>query len=125
MQKSRYNLIGSKCVTCNTVFFPSRILCPKCRRKGKLESFQFSGKGEIISYTIIKVPPEGFEKNIPYAIAVIKLEEGTNIAGHVVGDIENIEIGKKVRAVFRKIYEDGKDGLIHYGLKWELEEGNE
>ena len=32
--QQRYNLIGSKCTTCGKVFFPNRIICPDCRRKG-------------------------------------------------------------------------------------------
>ena len=44
--QQRYNLIGSKCTTCGDVFFPSRVICPNCRRKGNIEPFQFSGKGE-------------------------------------------------------------------------------
>ena len=31
--QQRYNLIGSKCNTCGELFFPSRVVCPNCRRK--------------------------------------------------------------------------------------------
>ena len=31
----RYRLLGSTCSHCNTKYFPKRIVCPKCRRKGK------------------------------------------------------------------------------------------
>ena len=120
LKKSRYGLVGTKCVSCNTVFFPSRYFCPDCRRKGKIEEFRFSGNGEIISKTVIRVPPEGFEKYSPYTVAIIRLEEGTNVTGQVVGDPESISVGDSVRAVFRKTHEDGKEGLIHYGLKWEV-----
>jgi uncharacterized OB-fold protein len=118
-QSARYNIIGTKCTNCKTVFFPPRVVCPKCRSKGKLEDFQFAGGGEILSYTVIRVPPEGFEKSAPYAVAIIRLDEGTNVAGQIVGDIEKIDIGKRVRPVFRKMVEDGEEGLIHYGIKWE------
>jgi hypothetical protein len=120
LQKSKYRLIGTKCITCNSVYYPPKNLCPECRRKGKIQDFQFAGTGKIISYTIIRVPPEGFEKNVPYAVAIIQLDEGTNISGQVVGNINNVKIGKKVKAVFRKMYEDGNAGIIHYGLKWEI-----
>lgn len=120
LKKSKYNLIGTKCNTCDKVFFPKRNLCPNCRRRGNLDDFQFSGKGKIVSFTVIRVPPEGFEKYAPYAVAIIELDEGARLSGQIVGDVSKVETDKPVRAVFRKMHEDGNDGLIHYGLKWEL-----
>lgn len=120
LRKSKYNLVGTKCITCGSVYFPPKNLCPKCRRKGKLEDFQFSGNGKIVSYTIIRTPPEGFEKYAPYAVAIIKLDEGATISGQIVGDIERVDFGKRVKPVFRRIYEDGSDGLIFYGVKFSL-----
>ncbi len=120
LQKSRYRLVGSRCKTCNKVYYPSRNLCPACRRRGNMEEFQFSGNGEIVSYTVIRIPPKGFERYSPYAVAIIRLEEGANISGQIVGDVNNVDTGKRVRPVFRKIYEDGDDGVIHYGIKFEI-----
>ena len=120
LRRHKYNLIGSKCHTCNSAFYPPRKLCSDCRRKGDIKEFKFSGKGEIVSYTIIHAAPEGFEKICPYGIAIVNLEEGTNISAPIVGDMNKLQIGKKVRPVFRKIYEDNSDGLIHYGLKFEV-----
>lgn len=120
LKKPKYNLIGTKCMKCNSVYFPPRNLCPKCRRSGKIREFQFSGKGKIISYTVIRTPPEGFEEYAPYTVAVIRLDEGANITAQIVGDAEKIKIGKRVHPVFRKMFEDGSNGLIHYGLKFEL-----
>ena len=120
LRRHKYNLIGSKCYTCSAVFYPPRKLCTECRRKGDLKEFKFSGKGEVLSYTVIHAAPEGFEKNSPYAVAIISLEEGTNISAPIVGDPTKIQVGKKVRPIFRKIYEDNADGLIHYGLKFEI-----
>lgn len=122
LKESKYKLIGTKCTTCNQNFFPKKSLCPECRRRGNLEDFQFAGKGKILSFTIIRTPPEGFEKFTPYAVAIIELEEGTRVSGQIVGDVEKVKTGQQVRTVFRKIYEDGNEGLIHYGLKWELDE---
>ena len=122
IKDSKYRLIGTRCMECNTAYFPPRNVCNKCRRKGKMEKFQFSGKGEIVSYTVIRTPPEGFEYYTPYIIGIIKLEEGPLISGQIVGDLKNIEIGKKVHAIFRKIYEEGDEGLIVYGIKFEIDE---
>ncbi|MBL7206026.1 MAG: Zn-ribbon domain-containing OB-fold protein [Candidatus Aenigmarchaeota archaeon] len=120
LQKSKYNLVGTKCKTCGKLYFPPRQLCSECRRKGEIEDFSFSGKGEIISFTVIRAAPEGFEKYTPYAIALIKLEEGEVISGQIVGDVTKVEEGKKVKSVFRRMHEDGKDGVIFYGVKFQL-----
>jgi uncharacterized OB-fold protein len=122
LKKSKYMMIGSKCSTCGQKFFPPSVICPKCRSKGKVSDFQFSGKGVIETFTVIRAPPEGFEAAAPYAIAIIKLDEGTNISGQVVGEINQIAMGKRVSPVFRKITQDGTVGLIHYGIKWEIAE---
>ena len=95
-------------------------MCPDCRRKGRIEEFKFSGNGEVISFTVIRTPPEGFEAYTPYAVGMLRLDEGTNFSGQIVGDVTKIKMGSRVRPVFRKIFEDGSDGLIHYGIKFEL-----
>lgn len=120
LQKSKYTLTGTRCKTCQEYFYPPRYFCKNCRRKGNIEEFQFQGIGEIISHTVIRTAPEGFEINAPYTIAMIKLEEGPTITGQVIGNIKEVEAGKKVKVVFRKMYEDGPDGQIFYGLKWEI-----
>lgn len=117
--KSRYNLIGVKCMKCGEVYFPPRNVCPKCRRMGKLEDIKLRGIGEVLTYTIISAPPEGFERQVPYIMAIVKLEEGPKLTTQIVDcELDEIKIGMKVRSVFRKIQEDGDPGLIHYGYKF-------
>ncbi|MBI4176418.1 MAG: Zn-ribbon domain-containing OB-fold protein [Candidatus Aenigmarchaeota archaeon] len=123
LKKSKYNVIGTRCRTCNTAYFPGRQLCQNCRRKGEIEELKFSGLGKILSYTIIRTAPQGFEQYTPYAVAVIELDEGTMISGQIVGNPAGLKIDQRVKPVFRKISEDGSDGLIHYGMKWELVDG--
>ncbi len=88
----------------------------------EIEKFQFSGSGKILSYTVIHTAPEGFEKHVPYAMALVQLDEGPVVSSHIVGDHKNIVIGKPVRMVFRKLYEDGAAGVINYGFKFEIVE---
>ncbi len=122
LNKPRYRLVGTRCSSCNEAFFPPKTLCPNCRSRGKIEPLEFKGTGKVISWTVIRVAPGGFEDQVPYAVAMIELDEGTKIAGQIVNTIDGIDIGKPVRAVFRRMYTDGSAGLIHYGLKWEIVE---
>ena len=99
--QQRYSLVGSKCNECGDVFF------------------QFSGKGKIYTYSVIRSPPDDFKKIAPYAVAVIELEEGAKLTSQLVDcDVDNIEIGDSVEMVFRRISEDGPDGVISYGFKF-------
>jgi len=117
----RYNLIGSKCTTCGKSYFPPRVLCPKCRRKGKLENIQFKGTGKIHSFSIVHAPPEDFKIMSPYAVAIIELDEGAKVTSQIVNsDLDKIEIGDTVEMIFRKIREDGEDGVISYGFKFQV-----
>ena len=85
---------------------------------GELEPYKFKGTGEIVSYTLIHTPAEGFEGQAPYTLAIIKLDEGPRLTSQVVGNTDNIQIGTRVRSVFRKLGEDGERGMIYYGTKF-------
>ena len=80
---------------------------------------KLNGKGEVITFTIIHVGSEQFEEQVPYTIAIIKLEEGPQITAQIVDcPINEIKIGMKVESTFRKIQEDGYIGAIYYGYKF-------
>jgi uncharacterized protein len=119
----RYNLGGSKCTMCGTAYFPPRVVCPTCAHHresiGKMVPFQLSGDGEVFSYSIVHDAAEGFEMQVPYVLALVKTVEGPMLTGQVV-DINpsEVRIGLKVRATFRKLREEGRAGVIHYGYKF-------
>jgi uncharacterized OB-fold protein len=117
----RYNFMGNQCGACDRVFFPPRESCPHCRRKsiGVMNEVKLSGKGEVMTYTIIHVGPEDFEDQTPYPIAIIRLEEGPQVTGQIVDTpLEDVKIGMKVEGTFRKIQQDGHTGAIYYGYKF-------
>jgi len=117
----RYNLIGTHCERCGTNYFPSRPICPECRRKGKVVKKKFSGKGVIYSYTLVTAPPSGFELEAPYPMAIIQLEEGARVTAQLVEtDYAKVKLGAHVELAFRKIQEENTEGLIHYGFKFRV-----
>jgi len=119
--QQRYNLKAKKCELCERVYFPPREACPYCRRKSmdKMKDIKLSGRGEVLTYTIIHVGPEAFEEQVPYPIAIIQLEEGPKVTAQIVDcDIEDVHIGMKVQSTFRKIQQDGSTGAIYYGYKF-------
>jgi len=115
---ARYNLIGTECKTCGELYFPPRIMCPTCRRDGKIVERKFKGTGEVATYTIIYSASSTFRRQAPYVLAIIRLDEGPQLTGQIVCDPDEVKIGMKVRSVFRKLGEDGPEGVIYYGTKF-------
>jgi hypothetical protein len=84
-----------------------------------MEAFQLSGQGEVFSFTVVHEAPQGFEMQVPYVLALVKMVEGPTITAQVVDvDPNSVEMGMKVRAVFRKLREEGPEGVIQYGYKF-------
>ncbi len=117
----RYNLQGTRCQVCNRKYFPSRSLCPHCRRAsiGKMEPYKVCREGTVYTYSIIHEAPACNNKLKPYAVAMIKTDDGLMISAQLVDvDLDKVEIGMPVRAVLRKLDEDSPSGVIHYGYKF-------
>jgi len=115
----RYRLAGTQCMTCKTKYFPPRKLCSICRRKGKIESYTFSGKGSVYAFSEVHSAPAGLELEIPYVLAMVQLEEGPKLTTQLVDCHEkDLKVGDKVEVVFRRIRSDDPEGLLHYGYKF-------
>ncbi|MFN4133007.1 MAG: Zn-ribbon domain-containing OB-fold protein [Candidatus Hadarchaeales archaeon] len=115
---SRYNFIGSKCGNCNKIMFPPRFICPYCRRTGKIEPYNLSRFGKILSYTVVYSAAEGFEDQTPYVLAIVELDDGPRITTQVTDcDLSEVKIGDRVEMIFRRMGEDGEEGVIYYGYK--------
>ncbi len=122
-----YNLIGKAC-DCGELYFPPRDVCLKCG-KSVLKDHRFQGEGEITTFTVIRTSspdPEGEIteracRDIPYVLAIVKLEEGPKLTAEIVDcDPKEVKIGMKVSQVFRKINEKSQKGVIQYGYKFKL-----
>jgi uncharacterized OB-fold protein len=57
---------------------------------------QFSKHGTISTFTIIRYPPRGFEKKLPYAVAIVQLEKGPKVMGRVIVNPKKVQIGDPV-----------------------------
>lgn len=111
-------MVGSHCRRCNRYYLPPRKLCPECRRKGEIESYQFKGTGKIVTYTVVYSASADFAYQIPYVLAIVELDEGARLTAQIKCDPDEVYIGMPVRAIFRKIGEESKSGIIYYGTKF-------
>lgn len=117
----RYNLKGTKCTNCGTVFFPRRDFCPKCRRAGigKIEEYDVARTGEVYTFSVIYDAPSANNMIKPYAVVMVKTDDGVMVTGQLVDvSIDDVKIGMRVRAVLRRLDADGAAGVIHYGFKF-------
>ena len=115
---SRYRMLGNQCKKCNRKFYPSVKLCEKCRNID-LKEYEFKPKGKLITWSKIYAGPKGFESFVPYIIGIIELEDGERITSQIVDvDESELKYGMEMEPVFRKYFQNGSDGIIHYGLKF-------
>ena len=119
LKKQRYALVGEVCPHCQVKIFPPRDVCPECGGEAKTE-YQFSGKGQIYTFTTMHDAPAGFEANTPYTVALVKLEEGPMVTAQLTDLGETaVQIGMPVEMVTRKIRADGGEkGMLIYGYKF-------
>jgi uncharacterized OB-fold protein len=114
----RYRLEAVKCKKCGSIQFPKRLICPDCGAR-EFDTFRLSGKGELATFTIIRVAPTGFVDLAPYAVGIVKMDEGIQVMGQVVDcNPEELKIGDRVVTHFRRINEESKTGMIMYGYKF-------
>lgn len=93
------------CRGCGHTYFPPRPFCPSCASK-EVEVVRASGRGSLHSYVISHLPAPGFEP--PYAIAVVKLEEGPKMLTNIVGtpcDPALLQLDHPVQVSFETINE--------------------
>ena len=90
------NDLARKCTNCSELHLATVYFCKKCGNKG-FEDSVISGKGKIVTYTIMTVPPEGFEEFAPYAWVVMELDDDSRlrISGFLpnIGAPEDLPIG--------------------------------
>ena len=117
-RKYLYRLIGSECKKCGRRYFPPRKVCLHCKST-EMREVKLPETGRILTYSIVYVSPRGFEKYVPYIIAIVELDDGTRVFTQLT-DIkpEDVKVGMRVIATFRRIREQSKDGIIEYGVKF-------
>ncbi len=70
---------GFHCDGCGHEQFAPMVRCPKCRAKA-ISTRRFSTTGKVVSYTIQTVAAESFLNEVPFAYAIVDLDDGPKIA---------------------------------------------
>jgi len=100
----RGQLMVQKCEDCGELRFPPHEICTRCL--GTRSTWvAVCGRGEVYSFNIMhQVYHPGFATEVPYAVVVVKLEEGVKFVSNLVGvKPADIKIGMPVEVTFEKL----------------------
>jgi hypothetical protein len=85
---ARGELLIQKCHECSRLNMYPRYACPHCQCEA-LGWQRASGRGVLHSFTVLRVgAPDGFEDELPYALGVVKLDEGVQLLARLVPDAD-------------------------------------
>jgi uncharacterized protein len=125
-------LIGDRCATCGTYFFPpsQSTFCrnPDCNGEA-FEQVALSRRGRIWSFTnACYQPPEPYVSPnpfVPFVIAAVELEkERMIVLGQMVcgTELKDLAVGMPVELDLETLYTDGEVDKVIW--KWKLAEGS-
>ena len=101
-------LMGSKCKKCQALYLPPHPICIKCHGSD-MEWVELKGDGKLAAFAAISVGPtctiaEGHDRNNPYLVGIVKMDEGPKICGRIQGidprNPDKIKVGTPVKVEF-------------------------
>ncbi|AKG38859.1 MAG: Zn-ribbon domain-containing OB-fold protein [Infirmifilum sp.] len=117
-RQNKYRLIGGTCKDCGKTFYPYRGICPVCG-SSNVEAKKLPETGTIETFSVVRTPPTEFTGQAPYVVALVRLDDGTLVPAQITDvEPEEVQVGMRVEAVFRRYREQGEKGIIEYGIKF-------
>lgn len=104
---AKQKLLMQRCLDCSAYIWTPRPSCFECGSEN-IHWQELSGRGQVYSFTVIRqvvgrAASQAFEKDIPYVIAWIDLDEGPRMITNVIGcPVEAVKLGMKVAVVFEQ-----------------------
>jgi uncharacterized protein len=75
-------LMAGICQKCKKVHLPPRPFCDQCGSQ-QFSWLNISGKGKLVTYTVIHVAPQQFQAMTPYAVGIVEFAGGLRIPGMI------------------------------------------
>jgi len=111
-------LLGVVCKGCGEYFFGLLGFCLNCS-SSDMEGVELSKRGILRTYTVIWVPPPGWQGSVPYILGAVELPEGPEIVSEVVDCPEEaLKIGMPMELTLRVGGSDKEDNEIVV-YKWQ------
>ncbi len=113
-------LIGNRCKSCDSIFFPKVESCrnPYCKKTEPLEEVAFGSKGKLFTFTVNYFqPPAPYhapDPFVPYANGWIELPEGVRVHTMIAPgyDEKSLKIGMEMELIIDKLYEDAEGNEV-------------
>ena len=105
-----------KCTSCGAILALPSGVCYACGGS-EMEWTNVSGKGKLVSFTVIHIAPDEFAAEAPYYIGIVELEEDTRITCRLKGfdplKPEDVKLGTPVVID----YEHGESGKTYLAFR--------
>lgn len=97
-------LLIQRCRDCDQPCFYPRMACPHCG-SARLDWVETRGRGTVYSYTVVQNnAPSAFAGDVPYVVAVIRLEEGVQMLSNIVDcDPLAVQCDMEVEVTFERL----------------------
>jgi len=117
-------LVGSRCRTCKTPYFPKSAVChnPDCKAS-HIEDALFGPTGTLWSVAVQDYPPPPpakFDKPYqPYAMGVVDLDDGLRVLGRMTSnDPRSVQVGARVELVIDALsHDDDGNEIVSWKFK--------
>jgi len=118
---SEKKLMAARCKKCHSLYLPPHPLCIQCHGTD-MEWVEMKGNGKLAAFTAISVGPsftldEGYDRDNPYLVGIVELDEGPKVSGRIQGldpkKPEDIKVGTPVTVEFLEP-EEGKRCYIAF-----------
>jgi hypothetical protein len=98
---SQDKLMAGKCQNCGKIHLPPRPMCDNCFSQ-RFAWVEISGKGRLLTYTIIHIAPKQFQELTPYPVGIVQLENGLKLPGMISGvSEEKLKVGLELGIDFK------------------------
>ena len=106
-QCKNHRLTFQKCNDCGQVRWPPALVCPQCHSVSH-ESIESSGKGTVFTFVVYhQAFHPAFQEDLPYIVAIVKLEEGPRFISNIVGcEPDQVSCDMPVELVWEDITEE-------------------
>ena len=94
-------LVVPKCTECARTFWHPRPRCPHCGSE-RVDWIHASGRGVVHTFTVVRQSGDPyFKTKVPYAVAMIDLDEGVRIMTNIVDTpLDSLAVGMRVEVLF-------------------------
>lgn len=75
---SKNEIWATKCRKCGTLYYPPQRDCTSCYTS-ELEWVKLSNRGKLMTYTVVKAKPQGYESEEDYVIGIVRTDDGVDL----------------------------------------------